>query len=185
MLWLLSDRLGSLHFLVRPLAALGILVLACLVGMIGYGLDGDLMAQLGIVEFVLLLALVFSMAIAGVLCFKRYGRLRYSLWLLAITFGACLTALVLFGMINLIGSGFSAENVRQMMSMMLLWGLAIAAFLYAIQIVFLTFTLSTPVYRERFCRCLGLRPVGLSVTPPDSSVQTEPTQLPQKQIDPE
>jgi len=187
MLWLLSDRLSRLHFLVRPLAALGILMLACLAGMVGHGLDADLLAQLGIFEFVLLLAVVLSTAIAGVLCFKRYGRLRYSLRLVATTLGACLAAVVVFGLIGFIvsvGRGdFSIEDMKRILPQMLIVGLAASAFLYAIQLVFLLPALSTPFYRERFCKCLGLRQVSIGVTADASPAQTEPSQLGQKEIE--
>ncbi len=190
MIWLLSDKLSRLHCALRPFAAVGILGLACLAGAIGQGLtEGMVIIQLAIIETVLLLALVISLILAAVLCFKRYGRARYSLWLLATTTGACLLGMLLVGLFVVLGpmgpDNVSIEQVKEMMFQTFLAGLAIAAFLYAIQIVFIAFTLSTPFYRERFCKCLGLRPAGVGVTPPDSSVQTEPPQLPQKQIDPE
>jgi len=190
MLWLLSDRISRLHWLARPLAALGILILACLAGMIGQGLtEGMVIIQLAIMEIVLLLALVISLTLAAVLCFKRYGRARYSLWLLATTTGTCLLGMLLVGLFVALGpmgpGDVSIEQVKEMMFQVLLAGLVFSVFLYAIQIVFLAFTLSTPFYRERFCKCLGLRPAGVSETLSGSPAQVEPSSQLEKEIDPE
>jgi hypothetical protein len=152
--------------------------------MIGYGLDGKLLVQVGIVEFMMLPALVISQTLAAVLCFKRYGRLRYSLWLLVTTFGTCLMAMTCFDIIMLIPMGrdsFSIDAAMEMMSQMLVAGLSLAAFLYAIQLVFLLFTLSTPFYRERFCKCNGLGPADVGMSGPDSPLRSKPSPLPEEQ----
>jgi hypothetical protein len=153
--WLLSSYLGWRH---RLLAFFGILLaqegFSMLAATVGQGWEdvGLETMQVGIFLAVSVLVVSAAVSLAGLLCWRRYGWLRLSLWLMA---ALLVVWSVVIGFFSLIGH----------VPMMVLFAIigVVSAVTFGVVLPFLVLSFTNGFYRERL---KGLLHLGGGAEPP-------------------
>jgi len=178
-LWLMADKLGNLPRLRTLTLAVGTLVLAGIIGLLGvsaFGFDAILNVK-AFIYAVFVVVFLVAMSLAAFVCRKRYTPVRFLLWLFLILVvgtavtGTALSMLLMLMAGFLMGGGFSllylAPMLMSQMTMSALAGLVL--FLFVLPFLVLAFW--CPFYRRRFYAILRLP--GMQTK--EDSVYNDPT----------
>jgi len=158
-LWLLAHKLGNRNRFVTFLLALIIMIVVGLVGLASYGTGVSFNETTLFLMFLVILALavLIGFILAARLCQKRYGGLRFTLWLALWTVISSVVAMLTFMAIMLLVEGRLPSDLTSMLLQVLVVGLVAGLLLYAINLPFMILALSSPFFRERFYACLRLK----------------------------
>ncbi len=160
-LWLLSSYLAWKH---RMLAFLGMLLAQAVfsgwayVSRQGGESFGPEQVAMGITVLVTVLIFSIALSLAGLLCRRRYGWLRLSLWLVAMLVAAWLLAVAICGVIATLASGGRVPVVAFLVAVPIAAGITFGALL-----PFLVLAFVNGFYRERL---KGLLHLGEAPAPP-------------------
>lgn len=178
-LWLMADKLGNLPRLRTLTLAVGTLVLAGIIGLLGvsaFGFDAILNVK-AFIYAVFVVVFLVAMSLAAFVSRKRYTPLRFLLWFFLILVvgtavtGTALSMLLMLMAGFLMGGGFSllylAPMLMSQMTMSALAGLVL--FLFVLPFLVLAFW--CPFYRRRFYAILRLP--GMQTK--EDSVYNDPT----------
>ena len=160
LLWLFSPKLSSLNPWTAFFLSLALTIMLFLAGIVsyhGFGFSQDTMVAL-IMLAVLALAMLLGFLLAGWRCRKRYGPVRFILWLAIWMIVVCLVSILMFYLI-----AFMIEQVPIPISTILLMaaiaGLVLGICLYVINLPYMILAFSNSFFRERFFASLRVTPV--------------------------
>ncbi len=159
-LWLFADKLGRFNPWIAFFLALALITAFFLVGIVSY--LGFGFSQAAVVALVMLtvsaLAMLLGFILAGWRCQKRYGPVRFMLWLAIWMVFICLASMLVFYAIACI-----IEQAPVPISTILLIaatvGSVLGVCLYVINLPYMILVLSNSFFRERFYACLRLKPM--------------------------
>ena len=159
--WLLSSYLGWKHrmltFLWMLVAQLGFSMLAFAIRQ-GWEETGPETMQVGIAVAASVLVVSVALSLVGLVCRRRYGWLRLSLWLMAAVVVVWLVVIGPFFLIAVISSGGNVPLV----AVFGVVGVA-AGITFGVLLPFLVLSFANGFYRERL---KGLLHLGAAPTPP-------------------
>jgi hypothetical protein len=174
-LWLVVSCFDRFGGFVRFLMLLGtLLVVACL-GILSYSTEFSKELALFVAMLAFLSITVLGAgAVAGKLCRGKYHPLRFMRWLALWTIlGSMLTIFGFFIVGNLIMSSGSLDaDILPAMLMLGFVGLLFGLCLYLLNLPFMILGFTNPLFRERFCRCLGLQ---VTSPTPETELSTDST----------
>ena len=158
-LWLFAPKLGSLNPWVAFFLSLALTMALFLFGIVsyhGFGFSQDTVVALVILT-VMALTMLLGLILAGWRCRKRYGPVRFMLWLAIWMVLICLASILVFYTI-----AFMIEQAPIPISTILLMativGSVLGVCLYVINLPYMILALSSSFFRERFYLCLRLKP---------------------------
>lgn len=155
-LWLLSHKIGNRNRFATFMLAMVIMGISLVVYNLAYScanfsfITGIIIVISGVVSSPIL----FSMALCGWLCRKRYGGLKFML-LLGVSM-IMLTSLVLAGYAVLSLIFNSGMGIGQILLMVLVQVLLLSCATYVILLPYMILAMSSDFYRERFFSCFRL-----------------------------
>lgn len=176
-LWLLAYKLGNRNRFASLLLALIMLLAATMVTMMSYqawlyGIDSNIL----IIQALAIITILLVFFLTGWLCRKRYGPLRFMLWMALWVAVISLVVMFIFFLISVRPS--SATLIRQMPEV-LVAGLILALCIYVLNLPFMILAFVSPFYGRRFYAYFHLRSMpiasrsGTGKPPGDDSGQTE------------
>jgi len=181
-LWLLCHKLGNRNRFVTFILALVVLAVIGLVGAISYGMGfSQETAMLAIFLAVLAFTMLFAFVLTGWQCRKRYGGLRFTLWLAMWTVAVSTVAMLgYFGIALVIMtiSGHIPSNWSSVLLVIPIGGLILGGCLYVINLPFMILALRSVFFRERFYACLRLKSMRTTVVQADADQLGEQSQAP-------
>ena len=157
-LWLVAHKLGRCNSLGAFFLALLLMAAICLVGILSYlGTGFSLDAVWGLIVLAIqALAILISFVLAGWCCRKRYGPVRFMLWLAVWIVAACIVSMLVAYSIMFFIQQVSIP-ILTLLFMTLIVGSVFAACLYVIVLPFMILAFRSPLFRERFYACLRLK----------------------------
>lgn len=160
-LWLATHYLGRFGGFVRFPMSLGILVAVACLGVLSYSFELSREMPLFLVLLSLLdLVLLGAITLSRRLCGGKYRPARFMLWLALWTLLGSLVAIFAFvGVASLIMAGGPDLSKTLAVLMFILAGLTLGLCLYVLNLPFMILGFAHPFFRERFCACLGLKPM--------------------------
>lgn len=168
LLWLFTPELGRLNPWFAFFLSMILIMMFFLVGIVsyhGFGFSQDTIVVLTMLV-VLALAMLFGFILAGWRCRKRYGPVRFMLWLAIWMVIICVISILVFYMI-----AFAVERAPIPISTILIMattvGLVLGICLYLINLPYMILALSNSFFRERLLACLRLRPIPVVSEQPD------------------
>lgn len=163
-LWLLADKLGNLPRLRTLTLAVGTLVLAGIIGLLGvsaFGFDAILNVK-AFIYAVFVAVFLVAMSLAAFVSRKRYTPLRFLLWVFLILVvgtavtGTALSMLLMLMAGILMGGGFSLLYLAPMLVSQMTVSALAGLVLFLFVLPFLVLALWCPFYRKRFYAILRL-----------------------------
>jgi hypothetical protein len=183
-LWLFAPKLGRFNPWIAFFLSFALIVMLFLVGILsylGFGFSQDAVVALPMLS-VLALAMLLGFILAGWRCRKRYGPVRFILWLAVWMVVISLASMLVFYAIT-----FMIQQVPIPISTILFVaatvGLVLGVCLYVINLPYMILALSSSFFRERFYACLRLKPMPAAQKQVDSSrlvTQDPGTEMPEK-----
>ncbi len=166
-LWLVTNYFDRFGGFVRFLMSLGILVAVACFGILSYSfeLPNETALYFTLLVFVAVTMLV-AITLSWRLCGGKYRPARFMLWLALWTLLVSLVAMLGFIVVSSIIMS-SWPGLSEGISIVLLGGLTFGLYLYALNFPFMILGFTNPFFRERFCACLGLKPVS-AITGPET-----------------
>ena len=184
-LWLFSPKLSKYNPWIAFFLAFALITMFFLLGIVsylGFGFSQNAVVALAMLT-VLALAMLLGFVLAGWRCRKRYGPVRFLLWLAFWMVAICLTSMILFYVIT-----FFIQKVPIPITTILyvasIVGLILAIFLYVINLPYMILALRSSFFRERFYACLRLK--AISEAPQQADIgrnndQNPGTEIPEKE----
>jgi hypothetical protein len=160
LLWLFAPKLSSLNPWISFFLSLALTITIFLVGIVSY--HGFVFSQDTVVALVILAVLAMSMVLgfvfAGWRCRKRYGPVRFMLWLAIWMIVVCPASILMFYLI-----AFMIEQapipISTILLMAIIVGLVLGICLYVINLPYMVLALSNSFFRERFFAYLRVKPI--------------------------
>ena len=171
-LWLFADKLGRFNPWIAFFLAFALITMFFLLGIVsylGFVFSREAMVILPMLS-VLALGMLLGFVLAGWRCRKRYGPVRFLLWLAVWMVVVCLASMIVFYVITFFIQKVPIPITR-ILFMASIVGLILAIFLYVINLPYMILALRSSFFRERFLACLRLKPI------PESPQQTDTGQL--------
>ena len=159
-LWLFSPKLGKYNPWIAFFLAFALITMFFLLGIVsylGFVFSRETMVILPMLA-VLALAMLLGFVLAGWRCRKRYGPVRFLLWLAVWMVVVCLASMILFYVITFFIQKVSIPITR-IVFMASIVGLILAIFLYVINLPYMILALGSSFFRERFYACLRLKAI--------------------------
>ena len=160
-LWLFADKLGRFNPWIAFFLAFVLISMFFLLGSVsylGFGFSQNAVVALAMLG-VLSLGMLLGFVLAGWRCRKRYGPVRFMLWLAVWMVAACLACTLVFYTIVF----FFAQKIQVPITTILFVasavGLVFAGCLYVINLPYMILALLSSFFRERFYACLHLKPM--------------------------
>ena len=157
-LWLFTPKLGRYNPWTAFFLSFALIAALFLVGIVSYlglGFSQDAVVALAMLA-VLALAMLLGFVLAGWHCRKRYGPVRFMLWLAIWMVAICLTSMLVFYSI-----AFMIQRIPIPISTILVVaatvGLVLGLCLYVINLPYMILALRSSFFRERFYACLRLK----------------------------
>jgi len=159
-LWLFAPKLGRFNPWIAFFLAFALISMFFLLGSVSY--LGFVFSQEAVVALAILgvaaLAMLLGFVLAGWRCRKRYGPVRFMLWLAVWMVAACLVCILLFYTIV-----FFAQKapipITTILFVASVVGLVLGGCLYVINLPYMILALRSSFFRERFYACLRLKPI--------------------------
>ncbi|UCE99866.1 MAG: hypothetical protein JSV82_02035 [Planctomycetota bacterium] len=188
-LWLIAPKFGGSNGFVRFCLSLGILAVVAGLGTLSYytGFSGESAIFIVLLVF-MSIVLLLAMAIAGLLCKRKYLPVRYMIGLaFFILLGSIAAVIGAF----IIGMWFIFPGKPKLVSVIFdiaRVGLIFGICLYVFNLPYMILAFYSPFFRERFCACLCPRSMPTTTaqsntnlphqekTESDGSVSETPTQ---------
>jgi hypothetical protein len=151
--WLLGPHLGRQHrfltflCLLPALAGFGGLVLAARQGL---AFETETL-QIGIILAASLLMISVALTLAGWLCRKRYGRIRFAAWLVASLLVSWTALVVPFFVVIIIASGNGAPAAAMISAILVMTGVC-----FGVLLPFLILSFASPFFHDRLKTLLRL-----------------------------
>jgi hypothetical protein len=170
-LWLLAHKLGNRNRFVTFLLAFIIMAVVSLTGAISYA--GLKLSQQTVGSIILLAMLTFAMLLGFVLtgwwCRKRYRPVSFMLWLAVWTVAANLVSIMVVSsivfIVQRVSVPFLVLPISTVLFLVLVEGLILGAFLYAVVFPYMILALRSSFFRERFYACLRLKSMPTTTGP--------------------
>jgi hypothetical protein len=174
-LWLVASCFDRFGGLIRFLMLFGTLLAVACLGVLSYSteLTKEVAVFVALLAF-LSITILGAGAAAGKLCRGKYRPLRFMLWLaLWTTLGSLVTIYGFFIVgTSIMSSGMSGSDMLAAMLMLSFVGLLFGLCLYLLNLPFMILGFTSPLFRERFSRCLGLE---LMPAKPETELSTDST----------
>jgi len=157
-LWLFADKLGRFNPWIAFFLAFALIAMLFLVGIVsylGFGFSQDAVVAL-VMLGVLALAMLLGFVLAGWRCRKRYGPVRFMLWLAVWMVAVCLVCTLVFYVIVCLAQQ-TPIPISTILFMASIVGLILAILLYIINLPYMILALRSSFFRERFYACLRLK----------------------------
>lgn len=165
-LWLLAHKLCNRNRFVTFLRALAIMAVVGLAGVVSYGMTEFSSQTMAIIILLAVLALttLCGFALAAWCCRKRYGSVRFVLWL-----GLCIVVLCVATMLGFYSIVFIVSrppvSVFTVLLQVSIAALVVGGCLYVIVFPYMILALRSPFFRERFYACLRLKSMPIASGP--------------------
>lgn len=158
-LWLAASYFGKLGGFVRFLISLGILVAVACLGTLSYFTEFLNVTALFFALLVFMaLTMLVAMTLSRKLCGGTYRPVCFMLWLALWTLLVSFVAM--FGFVVAVSIIFSSwPDLSEGTLRVVMGGLTFGANLYVLNLPFMILGFMNPFFRERFCACLGLKPM--------------------------
>jgi hypothetical protein len=155
-IFLLGHKIGNRHRFVTFLLAMLIMVLVCAAGLVSFGISTPESSVLAILSVLIATVMLFAFVLAGFKCRKKYGPVRFMLWLAIWMVGGMTVAMFLYYGIVLIGQGLEYQTMMVLVQVAFT-GLVLGGGLYAATLPFMIFIFNSSFFRGRFFACLHLK----------------------------
>jgi len=159
-LWLFADKLGRFNPWIAFFLAFALITMFFLLGIVsylGFGFSQNAVVSLAMLT-VLALGMLLGFVLAGWRCRKRYGPVRFMLWLAVSMVVVCLASmLMLYVIVCLVQK--APIPISTILFVASLVGLILAICLYLINLPYMILALWSSFFRERFYACLRLKSV--------------------------
>jgi hypothetical protein len=161
-IFLLGHKIGNRHRFVTFLLAMLIMILVCAVGLVSFG---ESFFRYGIpfaaTSMLLIAAILLTFVLAGFKCRKKYGPVRFMLWLAiwmigGVTASILILCTVAFTIASIMGEELPVSWLLFLMQVISV-GLILGGALYAVALPFMIFVLNNSFFRGRFFACLHLK----------------------------
>ena len=175
-LWLFAPKLGRFNPWIAFFLAFALITMFFLLGIVsylGFGFSQEAMVTL-VMLTVLALAMLLGFVLAGWRCRKRYGPVRFLLWLAVWMVAACLACTLVFYAIVCFFLCFVQKAPIPISTILFVAsavGLIFAVCVYVINLPYMILALRSSFFRERFHACLRLKPI------PEAPQQTDTGRL--------
>jgi hypothetical protein len=158
-LWLFADKLGRYNRWAAFLLAFALMAVFFLLGIVSYlGLEFSQEALVALIMLAMVgLAILLGFVLAGWRCRRRYGPVRFMLWLAVWTVAACLVNTLALYLLWFIFSEVPVP-VFAVLLMAAVFGSVLGLILYAVVFPYMILALCSSFFRERFYVCLRLKP---------------------------
>jgi len=177
MLWLLAYKLGNRNRLISFMLALGVLVAVSFVAIVSHqAWSSRATFQIFVNQALWIVTMLLVFVLAGWRCRKRYGPLRFMLWMALWMIVISLVGMIIFFLISVRPSG---NELIEHIPEVLVAGLILALCIYMLNLPFMILAFVTPFFRERFYAYFHLKsmpivsPSGTGKPRSDKSEQTE------------
>ena len=183
-LWLFAPKLGRFNPWIAFFLAFALIAVLFLVGIVSYlGLDfsQDAVVALAMLA-VLTLAMLLGFVLAGRCCRKRYGPVRFMLWLAVWMVVVCLASMLVFYAIVFIIQQ-APIPISTILFVAAIVGLVLGVCLYVINLPYMILALWNSFFRERFHACLRLKAMPAAPHQADTgwlNEQNPGTEIPEK-----
>jgi len=157
-LWLFAPELCRFNPWIAFFLALALITMFFLLGIVsylGFGFSQDAVVALSMLTL-LALGMLLGYILAGRRCRKRYGPVRFLLWLAVWMVVVCLASMIVFYVITFFIQKVPIPITR-ILFMASIVGLILAIFLYVINLPYMILALRSSFFRERFYACLRLK----------------------------
>ena len=148
-LWLFAPKLGRFNPWIVFFLAFALISMFFLLGSVSY--LGFLFSQDAVVALAMLgvvaLAMLLGYVLAGWRCRKRYGPVRFMLWLAVWMVAACLACIIVFYIITFFIQKVPI-SITRILFMASIMGLILAIFLYVINLPYMILALRNSFFRE-------------------------------------
>ena len=151
--WLLAERIGNRNRFVTWLLALLLFALAYGVMLVNLGIGTEAL-QLSILIGLTVGILLVSFALAGFMCRKKFGPVRFSLWM---AFGVLLTTTGFFMVVAFIQVIVGHQSIMMILLQVLMVSLIYAGILIAGLLPFEILLFVNGFWRKRFEAVFGLK----------------------------
>lgn len=159
-LWLFAPKLSRFNPWITFFLSFALIAMLCLVGIVsycGFEFSQNAVAALAMLG-VLVLGMLLGFVLAGWRCRKRYGPVRFMLWLAVWMVVACLACTLVFYAIVFFAQKISIP-ITSILLLSSVVGLVLAVCLYLINLPYMILALWSSFFRERFYVCLRLKPM--------------------------
>lgn len=178
--WLLAERIGNRNRFVTWLLALLLFALAYGVMLVDLGVGTEAM-QISIFIGLTVGILLVSFALAGFMCRKKFGPVRFSLWT---AFWVLLTTTGFFMVIAIIQVLVSHQSIVTMLLRVLMVGFIYGGILIAGLLPFEILLFVNGFWRKRFEAVFGLKSQATAIESLQTDEQSEP-EIPDTELNPE
>jgi hypothetical protein len=183
-LWLFAPKLGRFNPWIAFFLAFALITMFFLLGIVsylGFVFSRVAMESLAMLT-VLALGMLLGFVLAGWRCRKRYGPVRFLLWLAAWMVVVSLASTIVFYVITFFIQKVPI-SITRILFMASIVGIILAIFLYVINLPYMILTLRSPFFRERFYACLRLK--AMPAAPQQTDIgwlneQNPGTEIPEK-----
>ena len=157
-LWLIAHKFEKFGGLPRFFIAFAVMMVISFLGILSLYTDFENEVFLILALFAFMtIAMLLGFAMSVKLCRKVYRPKAFLLWL-----GLWLPLCCLFAMIGFVVVGMiitkSVPPTEALLLQIPIVGLFFGVFLYIVNLPFMILGFASPLYRERFCACLRLKP---------------------------
>jgi hypothetical protein len=165
-LWLLGDKIGNRNRFLTFLAALFIMTVIGLVGIFSYsGVSFGWLTLYSAIFLALTIAVtLLAFVLSSLCCRKRFGPVRFMLWLAAWSLVISLFVISLLMLIPILLSGGQITPWYWIIYV-LVTSLIFSAGVYLVLLPYMVVALRVPIFRDRLYSCLRLRSMHLSSEP--------------------
>ena len=183
-LWLFTPQLCRYNPWIAFFLAFALITMFFLLGIVSYlGFEFSQNAVVALAMLtVLALGMLLGFVLAGWCCRKRYGPVRFMLWLAVSMVVVCLASMLVFYVIVwlVIKAPIPINRILLIASMV---GLILAICLYVINLPYMILALWSSFFHERFYACLRLKAVSEAPKQTDTgriNEQNSGTEIPEK-----
>jgi hypothetical protein len=159
-LWLLGHKVGRGNRIVTFILALVAMSIVGFVGIASYcglELSGD-MAVFVIVLALAMVTLVMGLVLAGWSCRRRFGGLRFCLWLLVWTLIACIMNILIVSAVMWVVAP-PPVSVSEVLAQIGIFVLVLGLCVYSANLPYVLLGLASRFFRKRLYALAGVRPV--------------------------
>ena len=171
LLWLFGHNLGKYNPWIAFLLGLALMAALYLVGLVSYlGVEfSDEVVVALILGGILELATLAGLVLAGWRCRRRYGPVRFMLWLAVWTVAACLVGTLAFYLVFFVFSELPVPAVTVLV-VAAVFGAVLGMILYLVLFPYMILALCSSFFRQRLYACLRLKPAPAThaKAPPDA-----------------
>ena len=174
-LWLMANYLPKFGGAIRFLLSFGTVVIVAGLGTLSYSTEFSNETAMFLALFIFMaLTMLVAMTLSRILCGRKYRPVCFMLWLALWILLSSMVAM--FGFIivgSIIMSGGPDFSEPNLILMLIMSGLVFGLCLYILNLPFMILGFTSSFFRERFCACLGLKPIPADPKQVDTSLINE------------